>query len=43
VYSAQIRWLVAASYSQVVDSIRSLTGDDDDVFGGVATRVYGLT
>lgn len=35
--------LLAASYAQVVDSIRSFTGDDEDVFGGVAARVYGLS
>ncbi|HET9410887.1 MAG TPA: amidohydrolase family protein [Candidatus Dormibacteraeota bacterium] len=34
--------LLAASYAQVVDSIRSFTGDDEDVFGGVAARVYRL-
>ena len=35
--------LVAASYSQVVDAITSVTGEDEDVFGGVAARVYGLS
>jgi L-fucono-1,5-lactonase len=34
--------LLAASYSQVVDSLRSVTGDDENVFGAVATRVYRL-
>jgi L-fucono-1,5-lactonase len=35
--------LMAASYAQVVDSIRSFIGDDEDVFGGVATRAYRLS
>lgn len=34
--------LVAASYGGVVEAIRSLAGDDADVFGGTATRVYAL-
>lgn len=35
--------LLAASYAQVVDSIKSVTGDDENVFGGVAARVYRLS
>ena len=34
--------LLAASYEQVVDVVRQVVGDDEDVFGGVAERVYGL-
>ena len=34
--------LLAASYQQVVDLFRSLVGEDEDVFGGVAARVYRL-
>ena len=34
--------LLAASYPQVVDSIKSIIGDDENVFGGVAARVYRL-
>jgi len=35
--------LLAATYPQVVDSIRTVVGDNDDVFGAVTARVYGLT
>jgi L-fuconolactonase len=35
--------LLAASYQQVVDLVRSVVGDDEDVFGGVAARVYRLS
>jgi L-fuconolactonase len=34
--------LLAASYREVVDTMRSLVGDDANVFGETATRVYGL-
>jgi L-fuconolactonase len=34
--------LLAAPYGDVVDAMRSLAGDDADVFGETATRVYGL-
>jgi L-fuconolactonase len=34
--------LLAAPYGDVVEAMRSLTGDDANVFGGTATRVYGL-
>jgi len=35
--------LVAASYEQVVTSMREIVGDDDDVFGATAHRVYRLS
>jgi L-fuconolactonase len=35
--------LLAAPYRDVVEAARSLIGDNADVFGGTATRVYGLT
>jgi L-fuconolactonase len=34
--------LLAASYRQVVEIVQAVTGDDADVFGAVATRVYRL-
>lgn len=34
--------LLAASYEQVVNSIKAIVGDDDEVFGATAMRVYGL-
>jgi L-fuconolactonase len=34
--------LLAASYAQVVDVVRQVVGDDEDVFGRTAERVYGL-
>jgi L-fuconolactonase len=34
--------LLAASYRQVMDAIRQITGFDDEIFGGTARRVYGL-
>jgi L-fuconolactonase len=34
--------LLAAPYRDVVEAMRSIAGDDADVFGGTATRVYGL-
>jgi L-fuconolactonase len=34
--------LLAASYRKVVEAMRSLVGDDSNVFGETATRVYGL-
>ena len=35
--------LVAASYREVLETIRNVAGDDEDVFARTATRVYGLT
>jgi L-fuconolactonase len=35
--------LLAASYREVVETMRSLVGDDANVLGETATRVYGLT
>ncbi|HYR50655.1 MAG TPA: amidohydrolase family protein [Candidatus Eisenbacteria bacterium] len=35
--------LLAAPYADVVEATRSITGDDANVFGETATRVYGLT
>jgi L-fuconolactonase len=35
--------LLAAPYGDVVKSMRSIVGDDPNVFGGTAMRVYGLT
>ena len=35
--------LLAASYEQVVTTTRQLVGDDDQIMGGTAARVYGLT
>ena len=34
--------LLAASYDDVVDLVREVVGDDEDVFGRTAERVYGL-
>jgi len=34
--------LLAASYPEVIDTIRKVTGDDEDVFARTAMRVYGL-
>jgi len=34
--------LLAASYAEVVETMRSIVGDDANVFGETATRVYGL-
>ena len=34
--------LLAASYSQVMDAMREITGLDDAIFGETAVRVYGL-
>jgi L-fuconolactonase len=34
--------LLAASYREVVEAMQSLVGDDANVFGETATRVYGL-
>jgi len=34
--------LVAADYAGVVATARAIVGDDANVFGGTATRVYGL-
>ncbi len=33
--------LLAASYPEVIDTIRKVAGDDEDVFGRTAMRVYG--
>lgn len=35
--------LLAASYSEVLDTIKRVAGDDEDVFARTAMRVYGLT
>lgn len=35
--------LLAASYAQVLDALVQILGWDDQVFGGTATRVYGLS
>jgi len=35
--------VLAASYSEVLDTIRKVAGDDEDVFARTAVRVYGLT
>jgi L-fuconolactonase len=34
--------LLAAEYLRVVETMRSIVGDDDDVFGATASRVYRL-
>ena len=34
--------LLAASYAQVMDAIRQVTGFDEEIFGGTARRVYRL-
>jgi len=34
--------LLAASYRQVVDLVRQTAGNDEEIFGKVAERVYGL-
>ena len=34
--------LLAADYAEVVATMREIVGDDEDVFGSTATRVYGL-
>lgn len=34
--------LLAATYSQVVTTMREIIGDDDQIFGETATRVYDL-
>jgi L-fuconolactonase len=35
--------LLAAPYANVLKAVRSIAGDDANIFGGTATRVYGLT
>jgi L-fuconolactonase len=35
--------LLAASYDQVVTTMRGLVGNDDQIMGGTAARVYGLS
>ena len=35
--------LLAASYAQVIDAMRQVTGLDEAIFGGTAQRVYGLS
>jgi len=35
--------LLAATYAQVVTTTRELVGNDDQIMGGTAARVYGLT
>jgi L-fuconolactonase len=34
--------LLAASYSQVIEAMRQITGFDGEIFGGSARRIYGL-
>jgi len=34
--------LLAASYAEVMEAMRQITGVDDEIFGGTASRVYGL-
>ena len=34
--------LLAADYAEVMATTRAIVGDDEDVFGSTATRVYGL-
>ncbi|TMG10003.1 MAG: amidohydrolase [Chloroflexi bacterium] len=34
--------LLAADYAEVMATTRAIVGDDEDVFGGTATRTYGL-
>jgi L-fuconolactonase len=34
--------LLAASYAQVMDAMRDVTGFDDEIFGATARRIYGL-
>ena len=34
--------LLAATYDQVFDAMRSIVGENDEVFGGTAARVYGI-
>ena len=34
--------LLAASYSEVMDAMRLIVGDDDSIFGATAARVYRL-
>ena len=34
--------LLAASYSEVMDAMKAIVGDDDSIFGTTAARVYGL-
>jgi L-fuconolactonase len=33
--------LLAATYAQVVDAMRQIVGQDEEIFGGTARRVYG--
>ena len=35
--------LLAASYYEVLDAIRKVAGDDEDLFTRTAMRLYGLT
>ena len=35
--------LLAADYSRVIGVMREIVGDDDEVFGGTATRIYALS
>ena len=34
--------LLAASYEQVFNLVREVAGDDEEIFGKTAERVYGL-
>ncbi len=35
--------LLAASYKQVVTTMRDLVANDDQIMGGTAAKVYGLS
>jgi L-fuconolactonase len=35
--------LLASDYARTISTMKELVGDDDNVFGGVAARVYGLS
>jgi L-fuconolactonase len=35
--------LLASDYARVVSTMRAIVGENDDVFGGTATRVYRLS
>jgi L-fuconolactonase len=34
--------LLAATYDRVLDAMQQIVGLNDQIFGGTATRVYGL-
>lgn len=35
--------LLAANYPQVMDALRQIVGNDHEIFGGTAARIYGLS